>query len=70
VDEAVESIAVTFENYNQAETARNFNNWARLGAVNNITSSGNEYNYIIRNYGASQAMIDEDINPIKPDLVE
>ena len=36
------------------------------GAVNNITSSGNEYNYIVRSYGASQAVIDETINPIKP----
>jgi hypothetical protein len=31
-EEAAEEITVSFENYNQAETARNFNNWARLGA--------------------------------------
>jgi hypothetical protein len=24
-------IPVTYENYNQTETARNFNNWAKLG---------------------------------------
>jgi hypothetical protein len=36
------------------------------GAVNNITSGGNEFNYIVRSYGASQAVIDEVINPIKP----
>ena len=36
VDDAAGEIAVSFENYNQAETARNFNNWARLGADNNM----------------------------------
>lgn len=57
----------TWESEDDGSTTIRFN---CEGAVNNITSSGNEYNYIIRNYGASQAMIDEDINPIKPDLVE
>ncbi len=36
------------------------------GKTNNITSNGEEYNYIVRNYGASQKIIDEEINPIKP----
>ncbi len=57
----------TWESEDDGSTTVHFN---CEGAVNNITSSGNEYNYIVRNYGASQAMIDEDINPIKPDLVE
>ena len=34
------------------------------GAVNNITSSGNKYNYIVRSYGASQAIVDESISPV------
>ena len=29
-------IAVSYENYNQAETARNFNNWAKLGGNNTM----------------------------------
>jgi len=29
-------IDVTYENYNQAETARNFNNWVKLGSDNEI----------------------------------
>jgi hypothetical protein len=36
------------------------------GKDNNITSNGNEFNYIVRSYGASQKIIDEAINPIKP----
>ncbi|MGY8769908.1 MAG: hypothetical protein ACKVH8_15935 [Pirellulales bacterium] len=36
------------------------------GKKNNITSSGNEFNYIVRNYGASQPVIDKKINPVKP----
>jgi len=40
------------------------------GAVNNITSGGNEFNYIVRNYGASQAVIDQEINPIIPTPVQ
>jgi len=39
------------------------------GKKNNITSSGKEFNYIVRNYGASQAVIDKKINPVKPDRV-
>ena len=38
-DDAVvgeELIAVTYDNYNQAETARNFNNWAKLGGDNTM----------------------------------
>ncbi len=30
------TIPVTFENYNQAETARNFSNWAKMGANNKL----------------------------------
>jgi hypothetical protein len=37
---------------------------------NNITSNGAEFNYIVRSYGASQAIIDETINPIKPEVVK
>jgi len=40
------------------------------GIMNNITSNGNEFNYIVRSYGASQAIIDESINPIKPTPVK
>ena len=36
------------------------------GAVNNIPSNGAEYNYLVRHYGASQAVIDGDIKPIVP----
>ena len=37
---------------------------------NNITSSGAEFNYIVRSYGASQKIIDETINPVKPTPVK
>lgn len=57
----------TWESAEDGSTTIHFN---CEGAVNNITSNGNEYNYIVRNYGASQAMIDETINPVKPTLVE
>jgi hypothetical protein len=41
------------------------------GEVNNITSGGgNEFNYIVSSYGASQAVIDEEINPINPSPVQ
>lgn len=40
------------------------------GAVNNITSGGNEFNYIVRHYGASQAVIDKEIIPINPTPVQ
>ena len=33
---AAEKIDVSFKNYNQAETARNFNNWVKLGDDNKI----------------------------------
>lgn len=36
------------------------------GMENNITSGGAKYNYIVRNYGASQAVIDGEINPVTP----
>ena len=35
-DVVEDKIAVSFENYNQAETARNFNNWASLGGNNHM----------------------------------
>jgi hypothetical protein len=34
--DAKEQLAVSFENYNQAESARNFNNWAKLGGNNQM----------------------------------
>ena len=37
------------------------------GRKNNISSGGKEFNYIVRNYGASQAVIDKEINPINPE---
>jgi len=37
---------------------------------NNITSGGKEFNYIVRNYGASQAVIDKKINPVKPEPID
>ena len=40
------------------------------GKKNNITSGGKEFNYIVRNYGASQQVIDKKINPVKPELVK
>ena len=40
------------------------------GKKNNISSGGKAFNYIVRNYGASQAVIDKKINPIKPDRVQ
>jgi hypothetical protein len=39
------------------------------GKINNISSGGKEFNYIVRNYGASQKVIDGEINPIKPSPV-
>lgn len=39
------------------------------GAVNNITSNGAEYNYTVRHYGASQAVIDGEIKPVVPTAV-
>jgi hypothetical protein len=36
------------------------------GSKNNLSSGGMEFNYIVRNYGASQAVVDGEINPIKP----
>ena len=38
--------------------------------VNNMGSGGKEFNYIVRNHGASQAVIDKKINPIKPEPVK
>jgi len=35
-EEVAEQIDVTYENYNQAETARNFNNWAQMGGNNQM----------------------------------
>ena len=40
------------------------------GKTNNITSNGSEFNYIVRSYGASQAIINESINPVKPSAVK
>ncbi len=40
------------------------------GKKNNISSGGKDFNYIVRNYGASQAVIEKKINPIKPELIE
>jgi len=40
------------------------------GKPNNITSSGKEFNYTVRNYGASQDVIDKKINPVKPEPVQ
>jgi hypothetical protein len=53
----------TWESAEDGSTTIHFN---CEGALNNITSSGSEYNYIVRSYGASQAVINETINPIKP----
>jgi hypothetical protein len=40
------------------------------GKINNISSGGKEYNYIVRNYGATQDVIDKKINPVKPEPVK
>jgi hypothetical protein len=39
------------------------------GKQNNITSNGETFNYIVRNYGASQDVIDLKINPVNPEPV-
>jgi len=57
----------TWESDDDGSTTIHFN---CEGAVNNITSGGNEFNYIVRNYGASQAVIDKEINPINPRPVQ
>lgn len=36
------------------------------GKKNNISSNGKEFNYMVHNYGASQAVIDKKINPVNP----
>lgn len=38
--------------------------------LNNITSNGAEYNYIVRSYGVGQKILDEEINPINPSPVK
>jgi hypothetical protein len=38
--------------------------------INNITSGGKEFNYIVRNYGVSEAALDKTINPVKPELAK
>ena len=40
------------------------------GKINNISSGGTEFNYIVRNYGVSQAALDKTINPVKPEPVK
>ena len=35
-EEGGRQIVVTYENYNQAETARNFNNWVKMGSDNKM----------------------------------
>jgi hypothetical protein len=40
------------------------------GKINNISSGGQEFNYIVRNYGVSQAALDKTINPVKPEPVK
>jgi hypothetical protein len=40
------------------------------GKINNISSGGKEFNYIVRNYGVSQAALDKTINPVKPEPVK
>ena len=40
------------------------------GKINNIDSGGKEFNYIVRNYGASQEVIDKKINPVKAEPVK
>ena len=38
------------------------------GKQNDITSNGQTFNYIVRSYGVSQKIIDEEINPINAAL--
>ena len=40
------------------------------GEINNITSGGQEFNYIVRNYGVSEAALDKTINPVNPEPVK
>jgi hypothetical protein len=58
----------TWKSHEDGSTTIHFNCGDK--ALNNITSNGNEYNYIVRSYGASEKIIDEEINPIKPVLIE
>jgi hypothetical protein len=53
----------TWESAPDGSTTIHFN---CKGKANNIESNGNEFNYIVRSYGASQKIIDEVINPIEP----
>lgn len=54
----------TWKSNNDGSTTIHFN--CGVDKVNNITSNGAEFNYVVRNYGASQKVVDELINPIKP----
>jgi hypothetical protein len=54
----------TWKSNNDGSTTIHFN--CGNDNVNNITSNGAEFNYIVRSYGASKIIIDEAINPIKP----
>lgn len=58
----------TWKSNEDASTTIHFN--CGDDALNNISSNGNEFNYIVRSYGASQAIIDETINPINAMLVK
>jgi hypothetical protein len=40
------------------------------GEINNITSGGKKFNYLVRNYGVSQAALDKTINPVIPQPVK
>ena len=39
-------------------------------AINNITSSGREFNYIVRTYGASEIVKSGKWNPVSPTVVK
>ena len=39
-------------------------------AVNNLSSSGEPFNYLIRSYGVSQKVLDGEWRPLKPGIVE
>ena len=51
----------TWESADDGSTTVHFN---CEGKVNNISSNGAEFNFIVRDYGASQAVIDGEIKPI------
>ena len=39
-------------------------------AVNNLSSGGKPFNYLVRSYGVSQMVLDGEWRPLKPEVVK